>query len=217
MPDPREHEPTLSEGICRVLRKMMAKERDERYKDMIALDQDLYRVQTGETPEIDEPSSTAIATTSTPTGGAPRTAPWMPPLGSTPAPAPPASRRFGGTGYMEPVQGSRSIPPGVATPPHNSQPAVSVSAPAATPPAVTPSATPSSGPLATTGSVFREEDLHFVEVELAKHIGPLSRLLVKKAAKKAQNLVGLAAALADNIPNEAGRLAFRQVVRERAK
>jgi cell division septum initiation protein DivIVA len=118
---------------------------------------------------------------------------------------------------MEPVQGSRSIPPGVATPPHNSQPAVSVSAPAATPPAVTPSATPSSGPLATTGSVFREEDLHFVEVELAKHIGPLSRLLVKKAAKKAQNLVGLAAALADNIPNEAGRLAFRQVVRERAK
>ena len=29
-PDPRTYEPTLSEGLCRVLRKMMAKDRDER-------------------------------------------------------------------------------------------------------------------------------------------------------------------------------------------
>jgi len=218
LPDPREHEPTLSEGICRVLRKMMAKEPDERYKDMIALDQDLYRVQVGETPDTEEPSATAIATASTPTG-APRTAPWMPPLGSAPSPAPPASRRFGGTGYMEPVQGSRSIPSGVATPPRNSPASASVSAPAATPPAMTPTgSTPPSGPTtgATTAS-FRDEDLRFYETELAKQIGPLARVIVKKAAKKAVNAAALMAALVESIPEEPGRAAFRAAIRARAK
>ena len=52
------YEPSLSEGLCRVLRKMMAKERDERYPDVYALDRDLYRLQIGEMPEADEPTVT---------------------------------------------------------------------------------------------------------------------------------------------------------------
>jgi serine/threonine-protein kinase len=217
LPDPREYEPSVSEGLCRVLRKTMAKDREERYRDMVALDQDLYRVQIGELPNPEEPTQTGIATSVTPATGSPRTAPWMPPLGQTPAgPAPPTSRRFGSTGYMEPVASSRVAPAAAAMTPPAAQPSAAAPVPQ-TPAPPTPSATPTSGPLASTGSVFREEDLHFVEVELAKHIGPLSRVLVKKAAKNAQNLVGLAAAVAENIPDEKGRVAFRAVVRERAK
>jgi serine/threonine-protein kinase len=63
---------------------------------------------------------------------------------------------------------------------------------------------------------FREEDLHFVEVELARQIGPLAKVLVKRAAKTAPNLVALGAAVADNIPEEEGRRAFRAAVRARA-
>ena len=62
LPDPRQYEPVLSEGICRVLRKMMAKEREERYPNVDALDRDLYRLQIGEMPEADEPGITGIAT-----------------------------------------------------------------------------------------------------------------------------------------------------------
>jgi serine/threonine-protein kinase len=69
----------------------------------------------------------------------------------------------------------------------------------------------------TPAPTFREEDLHFVEVELARHIGPLARVLVKRAAKSVTNLVALGAALADNIPDEEGRRAFRAAVRARAK
>jgi serine/threonine-protein kinase len=68
----------------------------------------------------------------------------------------------------------------------------------------------------SSAAMFREEDLHFVEVELARHIGPLARVLVKKAAKNAPNLVALAGTLAENIPDEEGRRSFRALVRARA-
>ena len=63
---------------------------------------------------------------------------------------------------------------------------------------------------------FREEDLHFVEVELAKRIGPLARVLIKKAARTAPNLVALGAAVADQIADEEERRSFRNAVRARA-
>ena len=50
LPDPRRYEVSLTDGVCRVVRKMMAKSRDERYPDVYALDLDLYRLQCGETP-----------------------------------------------------------------------------------------------------------------------------------------------------------------------
>jgi serine/threonine protein kinase len=42
LPDPRKWVPDLSEGLCRVLRKMMAKKREERYPEMAFLDVDLH-------------------------------------------------------------------------------------------------------------------------------------------------------------------------------
>ena len=54
LPDPRRFEASLTDGVCRVVRKMMAKNRDERYPDVYALDLDLYRLQCGEMPQPDE-------------------------------------------------------------------------------------------------------------------------------------------------------------------
>ena len=62
LPDPRKYVPGLSEGICRVLRKMMAKDRNERYPNVLALDRDLYKLQLGQTPEPVEPSASGIET-----------------------------------------------------------------------------------------------------------------------------------------------------------
>jgi serine/threonine-protein kinase len=159
----------------------MAKDPNERYPDVGAMDRDLQRLQTGEVPEPEEPTMTGIATMIERT----------PPSGSQPRPA---------TGQPSSAQ------PATAQRMASSQPA----APATPPPASGTTPMPSSAPM------FREEDLHFVEVELARHIGPLARVLVKKAAKSAPNLVSLAGTLAENIPDEEGRRSFRAVVRARA-
>src|SRR5262249_48957176 len=62
LPDPRTYVPELSEGVCRVLRKMMAKDRDERYRDAHPPARDLYKPQIGEPPQPLEPTASAIAT-----------------------------------------------------------------------------------------------------------------------------------------------------------
>ena len=187
LPDPRTYVPELSEGVCRVLRKMMAKDRDERYRDVHSLDRDLYKLQIGETPQPLEPTASAIATFVS--------AEAEPPHASPPPSAARASEPSRGhaesRGHSEPSRGH-----------------VESHAPAPTP------APPA--PAGTTTPAFREEDLHFVEVELARQIGPLAKVLVKRAAKTAPNLVALGAALADNIPEEDGRRAFRAAVRARA-
>ena len=194
LPDPRTYEPGLSEGLCRVLRKMMAKERDERYPDVYALDMDLYRLQIGERPEADEPSATGIATVVDPAASSPGQAARPTTPASATVSEPPAPRSF---------------------------PAAAAARATATPgtPAVgAPAEKEASGPasLAAPAS-FREEDLHFVEAELARHIGPVARILVKKAARTSPNLVALAASLADQIPAEEGRRTFRNAVRARAR
>ena len=186
LPDPRLHEPSLSEGLCRVLRKMMAKEREERYPNVYVLDRDLYRMQIGERPEADEPSVSGITTL----------------LTSEPVQTPPSARAS-----SAPAAGFTPGPARVET---RSRSTMLPETRPMTPPPVTPAATTAPAP------TFREEDLHFVEVQLARQIGPLARVLVKKAAKSAPNLVALAAVLADQIPDEEGRRAFRAAVRARA-
>ncbi len=50
LPDPRTWKPSLSEGFCRVIFKMMAKERDHRHRDMNEVDADLALVAGGVAP-----------------------------------------------------------------------------------------------------------------------------------------------------------------------
>jgi serine/threonine protein kinase len=213
LPDPRAFEPSLSEGVCRILRKMLAKEREERYSDVAALDLDLYRLQRGEMPAPEEPSATALETAiSSVESDRPATAPPFitspapgpaPGAAMTPTPAPPLSTTPRPTTTPPAPLSTTPRPTAI---PSGPSPAASAPAPAASAP------TPYSSP-----ALFREEDLRFVEAELAKRIGPLARVLVKKAAKTAANLTALAAALVDNIPDEEERRAFRSAVRNRAK
>src|SRR5512143_68747 len=65
LPDPRRWVPTLSEGLCRVLRKMMAKRREERYPEMSFLEVDLHRLEAGQTPLPVEPGLSAVETAAT--------------------------------------------------------------------------------------------------------------------------------------------------------
>ncbi len=71
---------------------------------------------------------------------------------------------------------------------------------------------PDSGPttdgLSTTGSPWDLTILKTAEQDLAIHLGPLSRVIVKKAAKKTSNLEELYELLARELPTEAEQNAF---------
>ena len=123
--DPRTYVAGLSEGLCRVIRKMMAKDRAERYADVDTLDRDLYRLQTGEVPEGAEPGDTAVETI-----------------------------------VREDVRRSG----------------------AAHAPAHTPTHTPVPHPAFDSGVLARVEEL------LAADVGPMARVLVRRAAKTAPSL-----------------------------
>jgi serine/threonine-protein kinase len=65
--------------------------------------------------------------------------------------------------------------------------------------------------------VISEEDLRAAENELAKQIGPLARVVVKRAAKSAGTLSDLIAKLELDIPTDESRRAFREVMRKRVR
>ncbi len=244
LPDPRSFEPKLSEGMCRVLRKMLAKDRDERYPDVQSLDVDLYQLQMGHTPQPGEPSATLISSEIRPpaagattrgTGAASafdsavlnrieerltshigpmakvlvrRTARSAPSLEAmceelaqqvAPGEARDAFRRrclqCGGSATGT---GGSGTGPGRATRASGSSPALAPTA---------------GGWTGAAGSTpVSEGDLVEIEAALARHIGPLARVLVRKAARKAGSVAEMVAALEGNISDEAGRQAFRRAV-----
>lgn len=70
LPSPKAHSPRLSDGICRVIEKMMAKDRKDRYRDPADLLKDLKSVQKGQslvTREIQVGLSMVSRTTTQPT------------------------------------------------------------------------------------------------------------------------------------------------------
>ena len=264
LPDPRTWVPTLSEGLCRVLRKMMAKRREERYLDMAFLDVDLHRLQAGQTPLTSEPSVTALETAQGP-GGSPtvpmpkpaefdnavlakieeslshsigpmariivrktaKTSPSVEALceelalhlaagperdtflstclacGRTPAPA------------AKPVTGAGRTPPGSSRVPSGPQTGPTMPARPGTAPVSQAAAvhtTPAPG--GATPAPLTEAQLGTLESELAKQIGPLARVLVKKASRSAPSLSALVSKLEEQIPGHEGRRAFREAVRK---
>lgn len=74
------------------------------------------------------------------------------------------------------------------------------------------SAGPASGPttdgLSTTGSPWDPTILKTAEQDLAIHLGPLARVIVKKAAKKTSNLEELYELLAHELPTEEAQNTF---------
>ena len=268
--DPRTYVPGLSVGICRVIRKMMAKSRDDRYADVDALDRDLYRIQTGETPEVDEPFETAVETAVR--EHRPPSVPEMAARVSSPAPAAQPAFDSGvlnrieellaaDVGPMARVLVRRAAkssptlealcgdlagqvagpsrdaflskcllaahPPAPATPP--ARPATPAPPPgtagmqrsvpstiprrgASPPTAPAPSQPSASAPAGATG--VSESDLGVLEAELARQIGPLARVLVRKAARTAGTVSHLVTKLELEIPSDEGRRAFRMAVKK---
>ena len=268
--DPRTYIPGLTEGLCRVIRKMMAKSRDERYPDVDTLDRDLYRLQTGASPEASEPGDTAVETITREAyaAGEPGRAPSQAPVPhpafesgvlnriedllaadvgpmarvlvrraakSSPslealcgelAEQVPAGHReafrakclvAGRPGVPPPARAATPPPPsgsglpGTAPPPLERRPAPTPTAPGRQPSGTTPAG--SLGPAMNTLTIT-DADLHVLETELARHVGPLARLLVKKAAKRAGSLHQLIAALEEEIPSEEARRAFRAAAKK---
>jgi eukaryotic-like serine/threonine-protein kinase len=250
LPDPRQWKPDLSRGLCHVIRKSMAKDREERYKDVYALDMDLYLVQTGQPPKGEEPSSTAVQQMAEIEGlstlaprtpqvafdsgvlhviedrlalaigplakvlvrKAAKTAPSLDALCQNLAGqiASEASRAAFLQACREPVvpTGAAASSPG-QTPRSFTGPASSETRAAPVAPA----------PASTTGpkpAVWDEAFLQRAESELARRIGPLARILVKKAAKTATSAEQLASALAEHVPDEEERKSFREAVRKLA-
>src|SRR5262249_53426065 len=165
LPDPRTFEPSLSEGVCRILRKMLAKERERRYSDVAGLDLDLYRLQRGEMPAPEDPSAPALETAiSLPSAGSDRP-PTPPPSTATPAagtspaaagkptPAPPLSTTPRPTTTPPPPLSATPRPTGLPSP---------LSPAASTPPPAASTPTPYSSP-----PLFHDEHLRFGAMELA--------------------------------------------------
>ncbi len=263
LPDPRTWVPALSEGLCRVLRKMMAKKREERYVDMAFLDVDLHRLQAGQTPMTAEPSLSALETAAMP-GGAPtvptprppvfdnavlakieeslsqsigpmariivrktaKTAPSLDTLceelarhlspgterdtffakclacGRTPPPA------------VKPAAGPGKTPAGPTRQPSRPQTGPTAPARPGTAPVSQAAAVHTPAPGGATPVPFSEAHLATLENELAKQIGPLARVLVKKASRSATTLSSLVSKLEEQIPGHEGRRAFREAVRK---
>lgn len=266
--DPRTYVAGLSEGLCRVIRKMMAKDRIERYADVDTLDRDLYRLQTGEVPEGAEPGDTAVDTVARDdvraASGRPGSAPTH-----TPAPHPafdsgvlarveeilaadvgpmarvlvrraaksalslealcgslaeqveagPAREAFRSKCLLA---GRTATPPPAPAPPRTPPPPHGSTVPRTTPPPlekrVTPApshSTPAGSPGAAGNTLYMtDEDLRALEAELAKHVGPLARVLVKKAVKGSGNMSHVITKLELEIDSDDARRAFRAAVKK---
>jgi serine/threonine-protein kinase len=263
LPDPRRFEAGLSEGVCRVIRKMMAKNRDARYGDVYELDLDLYRLQCGEMPQPDEPRGTATG----PRGGMTASPGYVPAAGAsfdasvlnrieeslasavgpmagvlvrkTARTAPTLEALCGALAEQIAETGARdrflsrcllasrtptgADRPGRATPTPSSEAPTVVRGAGGSPggpyaPGPGPSRSFSRGTSLGAGSaekslVLSEQDLRIVETELAKRVGPLARVLVKKAAKGEGNISHVMAKLELEIDSDEDRRAFREAVR----
>jgi serine/threonine protein kinase len=260
LPDPRRFETSLTDGVCRVVRRMMAKNREERYPDVYALDLDLYRLQCGESPKPDERPTAATevhAGSSASPAYVPATAasfdsgvlnrieeslaaavgPMAKVLVRKTARHAPTYEALCGE-LAEQVSDARARDTFLSkclraartptasgghgrmtpTPVYASQ-AVTELRGAGPPSASGPTRPFSQGAPVGAGSaggspVLSEQDLHLVEIELAKHVGPLARILVKKAAKGAGNMSHVITKLELEIDSDEARRAFRAAVKK---
>jgi hypothetical protein len=67
---------------------------------------------------------------------------------------------------------------------------------------------PAGGMTGLTGVTLDREQVKRVEVELARHIGPIAAVVVRNAAKKAASIPALAQAVATEVADEKSRAAF---------
>ncbi len=83
-------------------------------------------------------------------------------------------------------------------------------------PSAAPAPTPVSTPRAAAGTVLDADILRTAETELALHLGPMAKILVKKAAARAADLQEFCELLAAELADDAQRQAFRSALLKRA-
>lgn len=236
-PDPRNFEPSISAGFCLVLRKMMARDRDERYADVASLDADLYRLQTGAAPEAREPAATLVSSEfqlpgmgggqtsrSATAAEAERTTSHAATFDSkvlrrieehlSVQIGPMAKVLVRRTASASPSLSAlcdelaRQIPPG---PGRERFRAACMAGGGAAATAFSPAPSASSGGGTKPQGPIEDAALARVEGELARRIGPLARVLVRRN-RHARSLDDLVTLLEAHIPDEEGRAAFRRAL-----
>jgi serine/threonine protein kinase len=231
LPDPRTHRPELSEGLCRIIRAMMAKDPDERYQAVSVVEEDLARLVRGAGPEVEEPSQSAVCPVPTtplsdsevrdadlirrveremmaavgPFGGVlvKKSASWAPTFDALCEDL--ASEIEDDSRRREFVERCRK---------HRAKAASSAEMPTEVALDLAEEttddiSTPVVAPLAA-GVTDRQRVL--VEEELIRRIGPLGKILVARAVKTAGSPEELGQTLVQNIPDGAGRKDFLRFV-----
>jgi len=184
VPDPRAIEPGLSPGLAHVIAKMMAKRPEDRYPDAGALERDLYRVQLGLDIEgVDAPAK--------------------PSSEQTPVLSRQASSRNDDQPSPKSLRTTRPRAAGVEIAEKHLQPAAVAQPPPPPPPPRE----------AIAGFEITTRELHLLETELARQVGPLARVLVKGAVKRSGRLEDAIAKLEAEIPTETGKRAFHSAVK----
>ena len=226
--DPRTIVPGLSAGICGAIRTMMARDRDQRFPDVQAVDEVLRTIGTGEAaPTIGGFSAAGTVPTrahAPEDAGAGAQSGWDPGLlaaiedrlaaaigplakvlvarearrGTDP------ERLCAGLARHIPTEEQRAqflaemraaVPVGTQSPGHG-------------PPVDPTPARPGPGAAAGPAS-WDAEVLRAVEGRLAEAIGPVARVLVKKASRTASSWDELVSTLAANLPGPGEQAAFR--------
>jgi hypothetical protein len=100
----------------------------------------------------------------------------------------------------------------IAARPAASDRTVPVGAPPVASPAAAPAGAPAAGDMSgmtgLAGVALDRGELMRVETELARRIGPIAAVVVRSAAKKAQSIAALVAAVAEEVSDEKERAAF---------
>jgi len=234
--DPRSFEPALSDGLCNVILRALARRREERYPDMSAFDLDLARLETGHLPEPVSLAGLKTTVVTPPTDGADATlavdSRWSPedlarvesklaeaigPLAKVLVKRT-AAEASGLRQLCELVAGQ--IPSKARR--AEFLEAVSVQGDqlegarqgASTSGEQPRSAAPLSATPSRAGSSGEQgwsvESLQAMEARLAASIGPVARILVTKTARRASSWLALVDALAENLPDLEDQARFRR-------
>ncbi len=238
--DPRTFQPALSEGLCAVILRMMARSRDDRYPDMASVDLELARLQNGEAPEqatLAGLETTVVAAGIDPAGSTLAVDPKFNPeelalveahLAEAIGPLARVLVRRTSAMASDLAELCQAVARHIPSPPVRErflstvldpaatvrQPNAATEASAAVRAAPSQAAQPSSAGVSAGSVQWDAHSLQALEKRLAASIGPVARVLVSKTARRADSWRALVGALAENLSDPLDRAAFQREFEE---
>lgn len=223
LPDPRTHVPELSAGFCRVIARMMAKDAAERYQTTAELDADLAALELGRTP----PRASELMRR-TPASVSVRA--WAP--GELAAVESALAACVGPLAHVLVAHASRAatsreelcrtLSAQIEAPASRAAFLAACGVSAATPPSGSPrhtsvptptlgvavSATAGGTAAIREGRAWDADRTASLTALLAAHVGPVARVLVRRATARTTDVAAVVAELAAHIDRPAARDAF---------